>query len=120
MTFPSLNNPHLLNLDNCAKEPIHKIGKTQTHGVLISCDPKSLKITQVGRSTSRLFGMAFDEILGNDLSILLGEKQVKDLVELLILPFEGIITISIYCMVPQKQSPLHGSNIHTVLLGRYG
>lgn len=78
-----LNNANELDLDNCAKEPIHIIGKTQAHGVLISCDPISLKITQAGKNTSTVFGMSSDEILGKELSYLLGEEQAEGLMDLL-------------------------------------
>lgn len=79
----ALNNDKELDLENCSKEPIHIIGKTQAHGVLIACDPKSLKVTQIGENTSRFFGMAFEEISGKELSHLLGEKQVDEFVNLL-------------------------------------
>lgn len=79
----ALNNDKELDLENSSKEPIHIIGKTQPHGVLIACDPKSLKVTQIGENTSRFFGMAFEEISGKELSYLLGEKQVEELVNLL-------------------------------------
>lgn len=83
MILTPLNNTDKLDLENCSREPLHIIGKTQAHGVLISCDPKSLKITQVGENTSQFFGMAYDEILGKELSYLLGEKQVEELVDFL-------------------------------------
>lgn len=83
MLHTFLNTPDKLDLENCAKEPIHIIGKTQAHGVLISYDPISLKITQAGKNTSTVFGMSSDEILGKELSYLLGEDQAEGLMDLL-------------------------------------
>ncbi|WP_029033588.1 ATP-binding protein [Salinimicrobium terrae] len=82
MTLSSVQ-PGELNLDNCAREPIHIIGKTQAHGVLVACDPQTLKITQMGENVAEYFGLTFEELFGNDLSYLLGEEQVKQLVEML-------------------------------------
>lgn len=79
---PTFNEyPDKLNLENCAREPIHIIGKTQAHGVLVACDPQNLKITQVGENVTRFFGKTFEDLFGNDLSYLLGEEQLKELVE---------------------------------------
>lgn len=39
--------PEKVDLENCAKEPIHIIGKTQEYGVLVVCDPLSLERTLV-------------------------------------------------------------------------
>ncbi len=83
MTPKSVENPDKLDLENCAREPIHIIGKTQAHGVLVSCDPQSLKMTQVGENATQFFGVSLEELFGNDLSYLLGEDQVKELRELL-------------------------------------
>ena len=83
MTLTSFKNPDKLDLENCSREPIHIIGKTQAHGVLISCDPQNFKIMQVGENVTDFFGVSLEELFGNDLSYLLGENQVKELGELL-------------------------------------
>ncbi len=83
MTPNFVENIDKLDLENCSREPIHIIGKTQAHGVLVACDPQNLKITQVGQNVTDFFGVTFEELFGNDLSFLLGEEQVKDLIELL-------------------------------------
>ncbi len=84
MILTTIKNPDKLDLENCSREPIHIIGKTQAHGVLISCDPQYFKILQVGENVTKFFGISYEELLGNDLSYLLGEDQVKDLGDLLI------------------------------------
>lgn len=81
MTQTSFKNYDKLDLQNCSREPIHIIGKTQAHGVLISCDPQNFKITQVGENVSDFFGVSPEELLGSNLSCLLGETQVKELGE---------------------------------------
>ncbi len=84
MTLTTVENPDKLNLKNCSGEPIHIIGKTQAHGVLISCDPQNFKITQVGKNVTKYFGVSIQELFDNNLSYLLGEDQVKELGKLLI------------------------------------
>ncbi|MBZ9631278.1 GAF domain-containing protein [Salegentibacter sp. LM13S] len=83
MTYTSLKNLDKLDLENCSREPIHIIGKTQAHGVLIACDPQNFKITQLGENVTDFFGVSPEELLGNDLSYLLGENQIKEFGELL-------------------------------------
>ncbi|MDP3467632.1 MAG: ATP-binding protein [Daejeonella sp.] len=84
MISTSLKDPDKLDLENCSREPIHIIGKTQSHGVLITCDPKNLKITQVGENATWFFGVPFEDLLGKELWYLLGEKQLEEFVEMLI------------------------------------
>ncbi|NJW52516.1 ATP-binding protein [Salinimicrobium oceani] len=71
--------PDQVNLDNCAKEPIHIIGKTQAHGVLIVCDPSTLKITQAGENSEEFFGLSAAQLLGQELEQLIGEDSAVDL-----------------------------------------
>ncbi len=35
-----------VDLDNCAREPIHIPGSIQPHGVLLAADPSSLRVIQ--------------------------------------------------------------------------
>ena len=71
------NYPELVNLENCALEPIHIIGKIQQHGVLLACNAESLEITQASRNTADLFGIRLNDLLGKPLSFLLGGEQVR-------------------------------------------
>lgn len=66
--------PENLDLSNCEKEPIHIIGKSQAHGVIVGCDKKTLKITQIGKNAKSFFGIAYQDLLCSDLSDLVGEK----------------------------------------------
>jgi two-component system, chemotaxis family, sensor kinase Cph1 len=71
----SLNYPDKVDLDNCAKEPIHIIGKTQSHGLLIVCDPETLEIVQCGKNAEAIISIPYDELPGKKLSEIVGEKQ---------------------------------------------
>ncbi|WZL89437.1 ATP-binding protein [Salinimicrobium sp. 3283s] len=71
MDKSSLKYPVQVDLENCAKEPIHFIGKSQAHGVLVVCDRTNLNITQAGENASEYFGIPVDELLGKPLSYLL-------------------------------------------------
>ncbi|MGB7786147.1 MAG: ATP-binding protein [Salinimicrobium sp.] len=75
--------PEEVNLDNCAKEPIHIIGKTQAYGVLLVCDALNLKITQAGTNSEQFFSVPHEELLGQELSLLLKQEKIDALKEAL-------------------------------------
>jgi len=75
--------PDKVALENCAKEPIHIIGKSQSYGVLLVCDPISLYISQTGTNTLEHFGIPHSELLGKPLSCLIGDDHTGYLKELL-------------------------------------
>lgn len=79
MSEGSISYPAQVNLENCAKEPIHIIGKIQAHGALLACDPSNLKITQAGENTSVHFGVSAGDLLGKSLAVVLGEEQAERL-----------------------------------------
>lgn len=79
MSSAPIEYPNRVNLDNCAKEPIHIIGKTQAHGVLLACDAKTLKITQVGENTAEFFGIPHQDLLEQPVSKLLGSREIQKL-----------------------------------------
>lgn len=68
--------PLQVNLENCAKEPIHLIGKSQSHGLLLVCDSSSLIIQQCGTNASNILGISHDELLRKPLSSFLDEKEL--------------------------------------------
>ncbi|WP_051205384.1 phytochrome family protein [Salinimicrobium xinjiangense] len=79
MSAESTAYPDRVNLENCEREPIHFIGKTQEFGVLIVCDPKSLKITQAGDNAGHFLGISATDLLGKELSFLIGRDQATKL-----------------------------------------
>ena len=76
--MPQNSYPEKVDISNCEKEPIHIIGKSQAHGVIVACDKNTLKISQIGKNTYEYFGVAFNELLSEDLSVLIGETASKD------------------------------------------
>ncbi|MDR5590539.1 ATP-binding protein [Christiangramia sediminicola] len=66
--------PEKVDLSSCEKEPIHIIGVTQEHGVLVACDKETGRIGQVGENSSEFFGIAAEELLGKSLESILGSK----------------------------------------------
>ena len=73
------NYPENIDLENCSKEPIHIIGKTQSFGVLLVCDPLSFNVIQAGINTPEHFSLSPKEIIGQPLTTVLGEEQVENL-----------------------------------------
>lgn len=73
--------PEKVDINNCDKEPIHIIGKSQSHGVIVACDKKTLKITQIGENAEAFFGTPYSEFLGEPISILLGEELSKEIAQ---------------------------------------
>ncbi|NVK04451.1 MAG: GAF domain-containing protein [Flavobacteriia bacterium] len=43
-TYKQLENPFLVNLKNCEDEPIHLLGRLQSHGVMVAFDIESEKL----------------------------------------------------------------------------
>ncbi len=113
MAVTSEKYPEKVDLENCAKEPIHSIGSTQSHGVLIACDPLSLKITQAGVNTTDFFSVSTKDLLDKPLSNLLGEDQVLRLKKLLaskeILPQEVLVNERMFLLA------IHFSELNLIL-----
>ncbi len=68
--------PKKIDITNCDKEPIHIIGKSQAHGVILACNPQSFEVTQCGQNTHLFFGKTYDEILGQNLENIIGGKSL--------------------------------------------
>ncbi|TYP77352.1 ATP-binding protein [Aquimarina intermedia] len=63
MASPSTLYPRKVDLTNCDKEPIHILGKIQNHGVLLSCDPDSLKILQHSDNAEEVLNISSEALL---------------------------------------------------------
>lgn len=72
--------PDKVDITNCDKEPIHIIGKSQSHGVIVACDKHSLEITQIGQNSEAFFGRPYKELLGKPIKNLLGEELSGEIV----------------------------------------
>lgn len=69
--------PDHVDLSSCEKEPIHIIGTTQAHGVVVVCDKKTSSITQIGENCTELFGISSEDLLGKDLGAILNKDHAK-------------------------------------------
>ncbi|WP_444664343.1 SpoIIE family protein phosphatase [Cellulomonas sp. CW35] len=68
-----------VDLDNCAREPIHVPGSVQPHGVLLAVTEPDLVVEQVSQNVTDLLGRTPDEALGSDLGALLGADAAEQL-----------------------------------------
>ncbi len=75
--------PFSVDLTNCDREPIHIPGSIQPHGVLFALTEPDLTIVQSSANTAAFLGREPQELLGQPLSVLLGDEQVAYLRETL-------------------------------------
>jgi chemotaxis family two-component system sensor kinase Cph1 len=64
-----------IDLDNCAREPIHIPGSIQPRGVLAVVRELDLQVRQVSANVADLLGRSVDAVLGQHLSALIGAEQ---------------------------------------------
>jgi two-component system, chemotaxis family, sensor kinase Cph1 len=64
-----------IDLDNCAREPIHIPGSIQPRGVLAVLHEPDFEIRQVSANVGELLGRPVDDVLGRHLSVLIGAEQ---------------------------------------------
>ena len=77
--MPQISYPEKVDMTNCDKEPIHIIGKSQSHGVIVACDKSTLHIGQIGKNSEEFFGRSYDELLSKPISLLIGEERADAL-----------------------------------------
>lgn len=83
--------PEKVDLSSCEKEPIHIIGVTQAHGVLVACDKKTGKISQVGENSKEYFGISAESLLGTGLESILKEDHIKKIFR--VIDDEGVFPV---------------------------
>lgn len=64
-----------IDLDNCAREPIHIPGSIQPRGVLVVVREPGFEVRQVSANVAELLGRPVDAVLGRHLSALIGAEQ---------------------------------------------
>lgn len=64
-----------IDLDNCAREPIHIPGSVQPRGVLVVVGEPDFQIRQVSANVADVLGRAAEDVLGRHLSALMGADQ---------------------------------------------
>jgi two-component system, chemotaxis family, sensor kinase Cph1 len=65
----------VIDLDNCAREPIHIPGSTQPRGVLAVVREPDFEIRQISANVAEMLALQVDDVLGRPLSALLGERE---------------------------------------------
>ncbi|HSI70247.1 MAG TPA: ATP-binding protein [Gillisia sp.] len=71
--------PDKVNLTNCDREPIHIIGVSQAHGVILACNKTTLEITQCSANSYKILGQEAGELIGKHISVLLPEDILRAL-----------------------------------------
>ena len=79
-----------LDLTNCDREPIHRPGLIQPHGLLLVLRDPTLEIMQVSSNIAAMLDRQPDELLGQPLSALLDESQIQLIQQCLVEDFENI------------------------------
>ena len=64
-----------IDLDTCAREPIHTPGAVQPHGVLFACRGPELVVQQVSETVSAHFGVAASAVLGEAIGALFDDAS---------------------------------------------
>jgi len=64
-----------IDLDNCAREPIHIPGSIQPRGVLAVVREPTFEVRQVSANVADLLGHPVDAVVGRHLSALMGTEQ---------------------------------------------
>jgi two-component system, chemotaxis family, sensor kinase Cph1 len=64
-----------IDLDNCAREPIHIPGSIQPRGVLAVVQEPAFEIRQISANVADLLGRPVEAVLGRHLSALIGADQ---------------------------------------------
>lgn len=68
-----------IDLDNCAREPIHIPGSIQPRGVLAVVREGDFEVRQVSANVTQLLGRPADAVVGRHLSALVGAEQAARL-----------------------------------------
>jgi two-component system, chemotaxis family, sensor kinase Cph1 len=67
----------LLNISDCAREPIQIIGHIQPHGLLFALSEPDLIVRQVSANVSTVIGLSPDVLLGSSIENVLGARQFE-------------------------------------------
>ncbi len=74
---PNMNLPRPpVDLDNCAREPIHIPGSIQPHGVLLALDPQEMRIVQWSANAPRWLGTDKSQMSSLTLRGIVDDKTV--------------------------------------------
>jgi chemotaxis family two-component system sensor kinase Cph1 len=79
MAFINIVNRDLVNLTNCAHEPIHIPGSIQPHGCLLAIKSVDFTIDFCSENITRYTVSGYQELLGKNISLVFGEDQTAGL-----------------------------------------
>jgi light-regulated signal transduction histidine kinase (bacteriophytochrome) len=72
MSYPAVD------LTNCDKEPIHILGKVQSHGFLFAVDRQSFRVTYVSENLEKFTGISYRDALNRELAAVLEQVDTID------------------------------------------
>lgn len=79
MKIKDIVNRDLVNLTNCADEPIHIPGSIQPHGFLMGVEKEKLEIQFCSGNAFDYTGLTHQQLLGKTISTVFGEKCAQEL-----------------------------------------
>ncbi len=68
-----------VTLNNCDREQIQLVGAIQPHGVLLVLEEGSLRILQASENCGDFLNMPWENLVGNNIDVLLGDENGKTL-----------------------------------------
>lgn len=80
MKIPDLSDT-TLTIEDCADEPIHIPGAIQPHGLLLVLEVATFTVVQVSDNVQSMLQMSPPQVLGQPLSLIIGEEQQALIVE---------------------------------------
>lgn len=60
-----------VNITNCDREPIHIINRSQSHGVILACNPTNLKVTHYTQNAEEILGLLPESFVNRSVSNIL-------------------------------------------------
>ena len=66
-----------VDLDNCAREPIHLSGAIQPHGALLAVCESDLMVSWASANTEAHLGLAVEDVLGAPLASVVGDEAAR-------------------------------------------
>lgn len=66
-----------VDLDNCAREPIHVPGSVQPRGLLLVVQDEGAVVLQCSTNVDAVLGLAVDDVLGRSLPDVLGDRAAR-------------------------------------------
>ncbi|HSP82780.1 MAG TPA: GAF domain-containing protein, partial [Gillisia sp.] len=112
MNDPHPGYPNNVDITNCDREPIHIIGSSQSHGVIIACERDTFTITQCSENSGNLLGIETEDLLGRSIEILFP----KDILAARIpAPLEKFVLTEINISQTQLLVIAHSNDNHIIL-----